>query len=238
MLSKIISNKNPMRIFEKCIHGGLGKGNIGVFMARAGVGKTACLIQLSLYSLFKGDNVLHISVGQKIDDVRNWYDEILENLVPCQHLSQLEPIREEIESKRIILSYTDGIFDPDRLQNALVRFNQHGNFKPDVIFIDGYSFETITKEIIERFKEIAISNNIEMWFAVKTHREGLISNERGIPSPCNTIDDMLSVIVFLSPLENSVRLRLLKDHNNPDLKDFHLLLDLRTLLIKDDYANE
>ena len=60
-----MSRKNPMRIFEKCIHGGLGQGNMGVIMARAGVGKTACLIQISLDNLFKGRNVLHFSRGQE-----------------------------------------------------------------------------------------------------------------------------------------------------------------------------
>ncbi|MGA1841414.1 MAG: hypothetical protein ACMUIU_12385 [bacterium] len=222
-----------MRIFEKCIHGGLGRGNLGVIMARAGVGKTACLIQISLDNLFRGRNVLHFSVGKKVDDVRDWYNEILEDIIRSYNLTQPELIREEIESKRMILSYTDNIFSADRMETALIRLSQHGGFVPDVVFIDGHFFDALSQKDLERIKKIADKNRLEIWFAVQTHREGFTTNERGIPAPCHLVDTLLSVIVFLEPFENSVRLRLLKDHDNPNLLDLNLLLDPNTLLIRD-----
>ncbi|MBN2372544.1 hypothetical protein JXL19_01990 [bacterium] len=234
MWSDAVFRKNPMRIFEKCIHGGLGKGNIGVFMSRAGVGKTACLVQISIDNMIRGQNVLHFSVGQKVDDVRDWYDEMLDNLIRSHNLAQPDRIREEIESKRMILSYTDKIFNVNRMEAGLNRLSQQGGFAPDVALIDGYPFESISRMDLDRIKRIAAENKLEIWFAVQTHRESPVINERGIPAPCHIMDDILSVIVFLEPLEDSVRLRLLKDHDNPDLLDLHLLLDINTLLIKDD----
>jgi len=234
MSKNILFNKNPMRIFEKGIHGGLGKGNLGVFMSRAGVGKTACLIQISLYNLFRGNKVLYITIGQRVDEVRDWYNEILETITQFNNLEDMERLREEIESRRIILSYTDRVFNLFRLHKSLERLRQQGNFAPDLIFIDGFSFDSITREEFEKFKEIAFDNTVGIWFSAQTHREGLITNERGIPSPCHNIDDILSVIIFLEPLEDSVRLRLLKGHENTNLQDLHLILDLKTFLIKDD----
>ena len=238
MWRDVISKKNPMRIFEKCIHGGPGKGNLGVIMARAGVGKTACLIQIALDNLFKGRNVLHFSVGKKVDEVRDWYDEILEDLIRSYQLPHEEPIREEIESKRIILSYTDNLFNAERMETSLRRLSEHGNFAPEVIFVDGNFFESLNRSDIEQIKTIAETKNLEIWFAVQTHRENFMTNEHGIPAPCHLVDDLLSVIVFLEPFENSVRLRLLKDHDNPDVLDLHLLLDPNTLLIKDEVTQQ
>jgi len=40
MLLKELTERSPMRVFENSIHGGLGTGNIGVVVARHGVGKT------------------------------------------------------------------------------------------------------------------------------------------------------------------------------------------------------
>ena len=48
MYRKQVNEHSPIRILEQSIHGGLGKGNLGVVMARAGVGKTACLVHLGL----------------------------------------------------------------------------------------------------------------------------------------------------------------------------------------------
>ncbi|MGA1790759.1 MAG: hypothetical protein ACMUIM_04685 [bacterium] len=238
MWREAMSRKNPMRIFEKCIHGGLGQGNMGVIMARAGVGKTACLIQISLDNLFKGRNVLHFSVGKKVDEVRDWYDEILEDIIRSYHLNQPDPIREEIASKRMILCYTDNMFSADRMEAGLNRLMQHGNFIPDVVLIDGHFFDSLTRADLERIKSIASDNHLEVWFSVQTHREDFMTNERGIPAPCHLVDDLLSVVVFLEPFEDSVRLCLLKDHDNPNLLELHLLLDPNTLLIKDEVAKE
>ena len=236
MWRDLLSKKNPMRIFEKCIHGGLGKGNLGVFMARSGVGKSACLIQISLDNLFRGKNVLHFCFGQRVEKVREWYDEILDDLIHTYDLTQVDEIKDEIASKRMILAYTDNIFDIDRMVAGLKRLAQHGGFLPEVVFIDGYAFETLSRSDLESIKSMAETNDLEVWFAVKTHREGFTVDERGIPAPCNLMDDLLSVIVFLEPMEDSVHLRLLKDHNNPDLQDLHLLLDQNTLLIKDEVS--
>ena len=37
MYRKDVNERSPMRVFEKSIHGGLGKGNVGVVAARAGL---------------------------------------------------------------------------------------------------------------------------------------------------------------------------------------------------------
>lgn len=238
MLNGLVLKRNPMRIFEKCIHGGLGVGNLGVFVARAGVGKTACIIQLALDNIFNGKCVLHISIGQTVDEVRTWYDKMLEDIFHTHNLMEIEHIREEVESSRRIISYTDRVLDTNRIAEAIKRFREQGNFQPNVVFIDGHPFDSIKRQELDKFRIMAMEDGIEIWFTARTHREGSIVNERGIPSPCDQIDDLFSVIVFLEPLEDSVRVCLLKDHDNTDLQALNLLLDSKTLLIKDNETHQ
>ena len=56
--------QSPLRILDRSIRGGLGKGHLGVIMAPAGVGKSACLVQIGLDALLREKPVLHVAVGQ------------------------------------------------------------------------------------------------------------------------------------------------------------------------------
>jgi hypothetical protein len=44
MHRKDLNERSPLRLLEKSIHGGLGRGNIGVVAARRGLGKSAVLV--------------------------------------------------------------------------------------------------------------------------------------------------------------------------------------------------
>ena len=60
MLLKELTERSPMRVFENSIHGGLGAGNLGVVVARHGMGKTAFLVDIALDDLLRGRKVLHV----------------------------------------------------------------------------------------------------------------------------------------------------------------------------------
>ena len=69
MHQKELNERSPLRVLEQSIHGGLGRGNIGVIVARHGVGKTAFLVGVALDDLMRGRSVLHISMEQPADRV-------------------------------------------------------------------------------------------------------------------------------------------------------------------------
>ena len=48
MHRKELNERSPLRVLEKSIHGGLGRGNLGVVIARHGVGKSAFLVGYGL----------------------------------------------------------------------------------------------------------------------------------------------------------------------------------------------
>ena len=236
MLKQEFTLKSPLRILQKATQGGLGKGNLGVFMARAGVGKTACLIHIALDSLFKHQKVVHVGIGESVDKILVWYEEILSDLFKAFDIKDPEKIRGELEQGRIILSYSREAFTVKNLTRDLGDLARDGGFSPDVLLIDGFDFENENTgwDNLAAFKHVAQERNTEIWFSARTHRESPIMNERGIPAPCHDLDDIFSVIVFLEPHGNAIHFKLLKDHENPVNQELPIRLDPQTMLLMDE----
>jgi hypothetical protein len=235
MLKQEFTLKSPLRVLQKATHGGLGKGNLGVFMARAGVGKTACLIHIALDSLFKHQKVVHVGIGESVGNILLWYDEILSDLCKKFDIKDPEKIKGELEQNRIILSYKRNAFTVKNLTRDLGDLARDGDFVPQVLLIDGFDFENENTgwDTLAAFKHAAKDNSMETWFSARTHRESEIKNERGIPAPCHDVDDLFSVILFLEPHGNSIHFRLLKDHENPVDQELPIRLDPHTMLLVD-----
>jgi predicted ATP-dependent serine protease len=236
MILSEMERKSPFRIFEKSIHGGLGKGNIGVFMARPGVGKTACLVYLALDEIVRGNKVLHFGVEKSVEKVSAWYNEMASNLAETFQLSNNNELREKIDNNLIIMSYVNGSFSAEKMESAIRTTLNQGGFSPHVIIVDGFDFENTASAEVAAFKEIAEEFNIEMWFSARTHREGQILNEHGIPAPYSQFEEELSVVVVLDPVQDAIFLRLLKDHDDLNPSALHVKLDPRTLLVKPRYT--
>src|SRR3954447_25835064 len=100
-----LNARSPMRVFERSIHGGLGRGNVGVVAARAGVGKSAMLVQIALDDLLRDRKVLHISHEHAVDHVRAYYDEIFHEIATSRKLEAESDIARDIERNRLIFSH-------------------------------------------------------------------------------------------------------------------------------------
>ena len=62
---------SPMKILEKSARKELGPGNLGVFIARAGVGKTACLIHVALEKVFRNEGFIHVSLKETPEKIEH-----------------------------------------------------------------------------------------------------------------------------------------------------------------------
>src|SRR5204862_483551 len=76
MYRKELNERSPLRLFEHSINGGLGRGNIGVVVARHGIGKTAFLVGIALDEAMRGRKALHVSLDKTVDHLREFYDEM------------------------------------------------------------------------------------------------------------------------------------------------------------------
>jgi predicted ATP-dependent serine protease len=69
MIRQEVILQSPLRLLDRSIRGGLGKGHLGVIVAPAGVGKSACLVQIGLDALLRQKTVLHLAVRQSVEHV-------------------------------------------------------------------------------------------------------------------------------------------------------------------------
>ena len=81
MLKEDFIKKNPLRVLNPLSSESLPDHRMGLVMARAGLGKTAILVQIAMDSLLRGKKVLHVSVGEGLDKAKAWYEDILSTLL-------------------------------------------------------------------------------------------------------------------------------------------------------------
>src|ERR671930_499787 len=119
MYRKEPNKRNPLRLFDHSIHGGLGAGNIGVVVARHGIGKTACLVGIALDDAMRGRKVLHVSLDKTVDHIREYYDEIFMDLAHSAHLEDLASERSEMERTRRIHTYAGKSFTVQNFRHSI-----------------------------------------------------------------------------------------------------------------------
>jgi hypothetical protein len=232
MYQKEVNRRSPLRVFERSIHGGLGPGNLGVVMSRAGVGKTAFLIGVALDELMRGRKVLHVNTEEPAEKVREFYDEVFRDLAEANELADKPTVHLTVERNRMIHTFLGDTFTMERLHGALGYMRDFMGFRPSALILDGYpKWETATEDQLIELKELAGKLECEMWLSCLVHREGEDLDERRVPTRITQFDKYLSVLLRLRPIEDHVRLELVKDHDNQNLADLHIELDPRSLLL-------
>jgi hypothetical protein len=231
MLLKELTDRSPMRVFENSIHGGLGAGNLGVVVARHGMGKTAFLVDIALDDLMRGRRVLHITIGRTIDHVREYYAEIFTDLAETTHLEDALEVRREIESHRHIKAYLKDTFSIEHLRAHIAMLREMMNFVPVAVVMDGFDFEKATVEDLRELRAIAEGLKAEFWMSAHTHRTDP-RDAHGIPEPVAHLASELAVIVYMAHDGKAVQLNVLKDHDNPDVSQLSLAIDPTTMLLR------
>ena len=164
--------QSPLRILDRSIRGGLGKGHLGVIMAPAGVGKSACLVQIGLDALLRGKAVLHVAVGQSVEHVSARYDALFDELAERVDLADRRGVRESIAHRRLIWSSMDGALGARGLDEALAAFQAHLGLEPSVILVDGFDWEEPgATATVGAVKASAARVGAELWMTAREARE-------------------------------------------------------------------
>ncbi len=216
---------SPLKILEKSNQKELGKGNLGVVISRAGVGKTSCLIHVALDRLFRKGKVIHVSLKDTPEKVISYYNFIYVDVFHYLNLENEQEAKDFLDKNKIILAYLKESFGIDKLIQNLKNLTENISFKPDTVIIDGFDFEGSGRNIFEKFKEMANEFQVEIWFSALSHRHINKVNERGIPFPCNDLDDLFTLIIQLQPTQEGLFLKLLKDNNVKISPDFIVKLN-------------
>ncbi len=229
MYRKFLNARSPLRLLEKGLHGGLGIGNVGVLLAGHGMGKTPVLVCVALDELLRGGTVLHVALDQTVSHVRTYYDTVFESLVASTHLEDAAVTHTEIDRRRSIRAYSPATFNCAKLREA-VKVESEAKGKPSLIVLEGMDLGQLERDELLDLRALAQELAAEVWITVASSEEQVSE----IPPSVARLGDVISVILALEPGpvgQESVALRALKDHDNPDLSALHVALDPHTLLL-------
>jgi hypothetical protein len=222
-----VNARSPLRLLEKGLHGGLGRGNLGVVLAAHGVGKTPFLVGVALDELLRGGSVLHAACDQTVGHVRAYYDTVFEELAATTHLEDEATTHAEIDRRRSIRVYPAGALTVAKLRDA-ARFDAEAGRPPSLVVVEGLDLARAGREEAAALRDLAREHEAEIWLSASCDEE----RPERVPPAIARLDDLVSVILALEPGDpRSVRLRALKDHDSPDPSTLHVALDPRTLLL-------
>lgn len=180
-------------------------GGIGVIAARAGVGKSVCLVQLALTELVKENAVIHISLDNPVSHVRRWYDELIEGI--NGQLRSAEDFRLQVERNRHIHCYLDGGFEASRLSDSITFLREHSEFNPQLAVIDSFPFADAEPDKLREILDVAQKQKLEIWMSSLTHRHQTEENLTGLPLPLPPFTEWIDTVAFLEPESDGIAVR-------------------------------
>lgn len=228
-----VFEKCPIRVLEKALGGGLGRGNFGVVLSRPGVGKTGMLIGIAVDKLLQGQKVLHISTKETVEHVQAYYDEVLEAYAGQLGLDHMLERRLDVERGRHILVYNPETFTLAKLKQSIAFLRDDAGFQPDMLVMDGTPrFEHSEDWEIQGILDLASEMDAEVWTGANLHREGQDVDERGVPTAVARYEDRLGVILSLQAQSDHVRVQIVKEHDSEQPASVSLELDRETRMLR------
>lgn len=234
MLKEDLILRNPLRMMGFDTDEILPNGGFGAVLARAGVGKTSLLVQLSLNTLLHGNNILHISLNDQVEKVTLWYEEVFHKLADQHKDYPPKTVRllwEEILPHRFIMTLNEHDFSVAKLEDKLSELRKQNIFLPKMLLVDGLPFDDQTmKKALPEFKSFVEKNGMFAWFSVRTHRHEELGPD-GMPVQLDGIVDMFDIVLQLQPEGKDIHVKALKGGSSgEEIKS--LLLDPATLLVQ------
>ena len=230
MLRNDLITRNPLRLMGHESQDILAQGEFGALLARAGVGKTALLVQLSLNSLLQGKNVLHISLQDPVNKVSLWYREVFSRISQQYDINQINQLWDSVLPHRFIMTFRVEGFTVPKLEERLTDLMEQDIFIPRMMLIDGLPFDNSAQALLMELKALARKYGLHAWFTVRTHRHEDPGPD-GIPVQLQLVDELFEVAIQLIPEGKQVHVKTLKGipaaSEQPDL-----VLDPATMLIQ------
>ena len=222
--------QNPLRVLN------LGRENhqLGLVMARAGLGKTALLVQIALDAILRGKRVIHVSVGESIDKTRKWYDDILQSILQEHSVTRPHELMDMVARHRMIMTFKVAAFSRSRLEERLNDLILQDIFRPNVLIVDGFDFDGTSREALEDIKDLMDNMNMQAWFSAICHRGDQRVSPAGVPAPCHEIDALFDMIILLKPEKDAtIQLDIIRNYGEVVEGGTGLRLDPTTMMVKE-----
>jgi len=133
-------------IIDEIMSGGLGKGELGVLVAPAGIGKTWMLQRIAHHALCIGKNVLHYTLELNQSYIGLRYDTIFSGIPTSEIKYQKEAVRKALENAKgnLLIKYFPTRSASVQTLNSHMKQVELSGIKPDIVIVD---YADIMKDI-------------------------------------------------------------------------------------------
>ena len=178
-------------IIDEVMDGGLGKGELGVIVAPAGIGKTWCLQQIVSNSLKRGKTVIHYTLELNQSYIGLRYDTIFSGIPTGEIKFQQQVVRKSLEkiTGKLLIKYFPTRSASVQTLNAHLKQVELSGFKPNLVIVD---YADIMRDIsgvkelrhqlgniYEDLRGMAGEMEIPIWTASQANRSALDVDEIG-----------------------------------------------------------
>lgn len=221
---------NPLGLLGLENGDSLKAGDFGAVLARAGVGKTALVVQMALNKMAEGFDLLHISLAEPIAKVDVYYREVFTLQIGQHQGTNAENLWDDIIRRRFIMTFQVEGFSLPKLEERLTDLTTQNIFHPKVVVIDGLPFDRQSRPQMEELKALAERIKTPIWYTITTHRHESPAPD-GLPIQLSPVQDLFKIAIELQPIDNVVGIRVLKGGRDTAGQP-QLVLDPATMLIK------
>jgi len=235
MVKSELIKRSPLRIFEKTIHGGVKKGQIGVLASKKGVGKTACLTHIAVDKLLQERHVIHVSFAASVEHIINWYEDIFKEIAKKRNLEDAVDVHDEIIKNRVIMNFSQDRVSIDQVLKSLGALIEDGSFPADAVIFDGYNIGEQTEDELRLIKKFAKLHELEIWFSLSLQEDKeVLFDSNNIPVVLEKLIDILDVVINMRHGGDYIHLQVAKNHEIIENREMALRLDPKTLLIAEE----
>lgn len=233
MMKQDLIDKNPLRVLSPADQGKATAPQMGLVMSRAGLGKTAILVQIALDSMLRGNKVLHVSIGQSLEKTKIWYDDIFQDIAGKGNLENASEVQAELTEQRMIMTFNEESFSVAKLKERLKDLIEQDIFQPNCLLVDGFDCSDTPEQVLNEMRGLVTELNLDVWISVVSHRTDERVSEAGVPAPCHEADQLFDTVIVLQPKSDSkcIALNIIKDGSGSVQSSKSLNLDPSTLMI-------
>jgi hypothetical protein len=209
----------------------LSDGQFGGVLARAGVGKTALMVQIALNSMLHERNVMHVSLNQPVNKTNLWYREVFGHVARQSGVAQPDALWESLLPRRFIMTFRTEGFSVPKLEERLTDLVEQAIFVPQLLIVDGLSFDEPIRDALSELKHYARLHALRVWFTIRTHRHE-DPGPGGVAKQLVDVEDLFEVAIQLVPAGEEIHVKTLKGLTLPS-DHARLVLDPTTMLVKE-----
>jgi archaellum biogenesis ATPase FlaH len=219
-------------LLNKITNGGVVRKTMNIILAGTAVGKSMAMCHLAAGYISAGYNVLYITLEMAEEYIAERIDANLldVNIKDIRELdksvfnAKINSTRKKALGDLVIKEYPTGSAHAGHFRHLISELKLKKKFKPDVIMIDylnicnssrmkikGSMYE-FSKTIAEELRGLAIEENIALWTATQTNRDGYSSTDFDLTATSESFGVPMSADLMLALIstEELEKLRLLK----------------------------